>query len=355
MDGFNYTELAVQSSSSLLSALKVIESSGYQIAFVVNEDEQVIGTISDGDIRRHLIKSKTLDSSICDIMNSNFLFLRMPYTVDSLSSLMEKAKSMKLRVLPVLNSENKLIDIIFLEKSLKRADLINSVLIMAGGKGVRLRPLTHDCPKPMLPINGRPMLESIIMDCINSGFKKFYISVNYMREVIMNHFGDGSLWNVNIIYLEEEECRPLGTAGSLGLLPACVNEPLLVMNGDVRTHVKFESVIDFHLDNKADITICAHEYNVDIPYGVIESVDSIYTRMIEKPTYKFLINTGIYVLNPSIFQGLDGLSFVDMPDLIDSSHDKGSVVSVCALQDYWIDIGRPEDYQKAQSDYAKLS
>ena len=226
---------------------------------------------------------------------------------------------------------------------------------MAGGRGVRLKPLTDTCPKPMLPINGEPMLKMILLDCIEAGFVDFHFSVNYMKDVIKNYFGDGSDFGVKISYLEEQEHHPLGTAGSLGFLNNSENLPILVMNGDVRTQIKLNNVIATHLSNKADITICAHEHFIDIPFGVIESVNGLYTGMKEKPTYKYLVNAGIYVLDGSIVQRIIPGQRIDMPELIEDAYGSNSKVSVCPLKSYWIDVGRPEDYKRVQADYGRLN
>ena len=190
----------------------------------------------------------------------------------------------------------------------------NYALIMAGGRGSRLKPITNNCPKASSPINGKPILEIILEQCIDCGIRKIFISVNYLAEKIINHFGDGANWNVKIEYLKES--KPLGTAGALNLLPDRIKDEIFVINGDVLTKTNFQDVLKYHSSNKADITVCAREHVISSPYGVIE-VDGIYFKsMIEKPSFRQLVNAGIYVINPSILKLIKPDKFIDMPELI---------------------------------------
>ena len=350
MENISLTKIIISPEKTLLEALRLIDQNGLQTAFIVTSESKVLGVVTDGDIRRALINESSLDNRIDQFMNKDFLCLReKSFNKD----IVELGIKRKLKVLPILSQENVLIDLLELDiKSIQERN--NPVVLMAGGKGTRLRPLTNQCPKPMLPINGKPMLESILIDCIDSGFKKFFISVNFMKEMIMDYFGDGTPWNVDISYLEESEDKPLGTAGCLGMLPDGLSDPILLMNGDVRTHVKLDRVLDFHYEMASGATLCAHEHLVDIPFGVIELEGNYLSQIVEKPSFTYLINAGIYVLSPEAIRLIKTGERLDMPDLIKRIRANKKQISVCPLQDYWIDVGRPEDYKKVQNDYATL-
>tara|TARA_B100000674_G_scaffold62902_1_gene43603 strand:- start:25762 stop:26832 length:1071 start_codon:yes stop_codon:yes gene_type:complete len=344
------TKLLISPEKTLLEALRLIDQNGLQTAFVASSDNKVLGVITDGDIRRALINEIGLNNRIDKFMNTDFLYLSEK---DINRDIVELGVKRKLKVLPILDKELILIDLFELDaKSVQERN--NSVVLMAGGKGTRLRPFTNQCPKPMLPINGKPMLESILLDCIDSGFKKFFISVNFMKEVIIDYFGDGTSWNVDISYLEEAEDKPLGTAGCLGMLPDGLTDPILLMNGDVRTHVKLDRVLDFHDDTSSGATLCAHEHLVDIPFGVLELEGNYLSQIVEKPSFTYLINAGIYVLPPESIRLIKVDERIDMPELLKRIRATKKQISVCPLQDYWIDVGRPEDYKKVQKDYATI-
>ena len=233
-------DLKVQSSSSLFDALRRIEESGYRLCFVEDSANRVVGIISDGDIRRHLIKNGSLVDQCDSAMNPNFIYLNQNYTKNELNSVLNECANQKTELVPVLDASKSLVDIYFPTEIRKQKNLSIPVVIMAGGKGTRLRPYTESCPKPMLPVNGKPIIHHIIDDLLVSGFSDFYLSVNYKKEQIIDYFGDGSSFSANISYLEED--KPLGTAGSLGLLPESLSSPILVINGDVRSHMDLSKI-----------------------------------------------------------------------------------------------------------------
>ena len=218
---------------------------------------------------------------------------------------------------------------------------------MAGGKGTRLRPDTESCPKPMLEIDGKPILEIILDNCISNGFRYFYISVNYLKEQIIDYFSDGTRWGVSIKYLVED--KPLGTAGSLQLLPDSITEPILVLNGDILTRFNPRDLIDFHIRNGAQATLCAREVSFTIPFGIVQTDGTYLTTFSEKPTFQYLVNVGVYSIDPRILKLLRPNYYTDMPTLLDSARKRNYRVAVCPIHDYWIDIGSHKSLRLADS------
>jgi len=220
---------------------------------------------------------------------------------------------------------------------------------MAGGFGKRLRPLTENCPKPMLKLGGKPVLEILLTKFIASGFKNFYISTHYLPEVIQDYFGDGSAWNVKITYVHE--MSPLGTGGALGLLPDNIPDlPLVLINGDVLTNLDFEKVLQFHNKNKAAATMCVKNHEYQVPFGVINIDDNKVVSMIEKPTHRFMINAGVYIVGQNIIRAVEKNIPIDMPALLERHIAIGEDVLTFPIHEYWLDIGRLDDYARAQSD-----
>tara|TARA_R110000851_G_scaffold13043_2_gene44828 strand:- start:158 stop:838 length:681 start_codon:yes stop_codon:yes gene_type:complete len=224
---------------------------------------------------------------------------------------------------------------------------------MAGGFGTRLRPLTDNCPKPLLKVGDKPILEIVLNSFIRSGFKNFYISTHYLPEMIKDYFGDGSKWKVNITYVHEKE--PLGTGGALGLLPNDVPDlPLFLINGDVLTNVDFEKVLEFHNKQKAHATMCVRDYEYQVPFGVIQGQDNKVINMQEKPVEHYFINAGIYIVSPELRRSVSKNRYIDMPSLLESSIEQEKDVVMYPVREYWLDIGRIEDYKRAQLDIINL-
>ena len=257
--------------------------------------------------------------------------------------------------IPIFTKDNELIGLEISQDLLPNSSKLlipNYALLMAGGKGTRLKPITNDCPKPLLPINGKPILEIILEQCINSGIRNFYISVHYLSEKIINYFGDGSKWNVNIEYLKEN--IPLGTAGALKLLPNNLKNPIIVINGDVLTKTNFREILKYHSDNNADITICAREHKLSSPYGVIKVQGIKFKSMIEKPSFSQLVNAGIYVVNPNVIKKIKPNQYLDMPELINLNQKSKKNIIVYPVHEYWIDIGKPESLNKADFEWNEV-
>jgi len=250
-----------------------------------------------------------------------------------------------------LNDEGKLVGIEILGELLKVPSRDNWVVLMAGGLGARLRPLTDEVPKPMIPIGQKPILETILENFIEYGFKNFFISVHYKDHVIRNYFKDGSRWDVNIQYLSEDE--RLGTAGALSLLPGKPSEPVFVMNGDLLTKINFSQLLNFHQEHKLVATMCVREYDFQVPYGVL-TLEGHYIKGIEeKPTQNFFVNAGIYVLEPQALQAIPQGRFYDMPQLFKDLMSEGSATAAFPIREYWIDIGRMRDLIRANGDFGE--
>jgi dTDP-glucose pyrophosphorylase/predicted transcriptional regulator len=336
----------ISSISSIREAISVIDKTSSQIALVV-KNGYLEAVVTDGDIRRALLRGETLDNPVKNIMCKNFIFLPEMATEKEALTLM-KVKSLK--QIPILDKERRVIKLILLDELIKPERLPNDVVIMVGGEGKRLGLLTKNCPKPMLKINGKHILEIILEQCIDAGFVNFYFSVNYLKEQIKNYFQDGLKWNVRINYLEED--KPLGTAGSLSLLPTQMkNDPTLILNGDILTKIDYNSLIQFHKNNNADISLCASEYRTNIPYGVISIDDKGIPSLNEKPNLKYLINAGIYLLEPIIFNLIPKNNFFDMPELIKKAKEKKYKVNIFPIHEYWKDIGYPEGLLKTTKDW----
>ena len=334
----DFEKLKIDQGTPVLEAMRLIDQGAAQIALVVDEHQRLTGTLTDGDIRRGLLHGETLEAPVEQLMNRKFRFVR---SSEDQTKVLEMMRTEVLRQIPVLDENDRVVQLLLLHELLNPHQLNNSVVIMAGGKGTRLRPHTEDCPKPMLPVGGKPMLKILLEKLISSGFYNFYFSVNYLKEQIIDYFQDGARWGVKITYLEES--KPLGTAGSLSLLPRIINEPFLVINGDVMTKLNPVQLLRFHSDHQANATLCARNYSVEVPFGVVktEADDVELLNFEEKPTYSHLVNTGIYVIDPALLSLIAPNKFTDMPSLLESAKESGHKVVVCPMHEYWLDVGNP--------------
>lgn len=331
-------------------ALAVIDKEALRGAIVVDENKKLLGLVSDGDIRRGLLSGISLDDSVDKVMNSQPTVATTGTCKEQLIELME---SKEILSIPIVEN-GVVVGLQTLHESLSTPKVENPVFLMAGGFGTRLRPLTNNCPKPLLKVGDKPILEITLLSFIKSGFVNFYISTHYMPEMIQEHFGDGSKWGVNITYVYEDS--PLGTGGALGLLPNNIPQlPLIMMNGDILTNIDFQKLLAFHVNESADATMCVREYEYQIPYGVIQGEHGRISSMVEKPVQIFHINAGIYVINPSTIKQVAPHTTIDMPTLLESEISEEGKVMMFPIHEYWLDIGRMEDYQRAQVDIHTLN
>ncbi|WP_028862342.1 nucleotidyltransferase family protein [Psychromonas aquimarina] len=335
--------------NTIREALEVIDREALRGAIIVAPNNKLLGVVSDGDIRRGILSGISLDDCVSKVMNTKPTTATTEVSKGQLIELME---SKEILSIPIIEA-GIVVGLQTLHESLSIQKLDNPVFLMAGGFGTRLRPLTNNCPKPLLKVGDKPILEITLLNFIKSGFINFYISTHYMPEMIMNHFGDGSKWGVNITYVYEDS--PLGTGGALGLLPADLPKlPLIMMNGDILTNVNFKKVLDFHNNESADASMCVREYEYQIPYGVIQGDAGKITSMAEKPTQFFHINAGIYVVNPEVIKQVKTNEKIDMPTLLEHKIEAQGNVMMFPIHEYWLDIGRMEDYQRAQVDIVSL-
>lgn len=346
-----WKNVAIKPKHTIRDALEIINREALRVALVVDDEQYLIGVVTDGDIRRGLLKNFSLEEPVSLVMNTNPMTARFGSSRDRMISLMEQRGILSL---PLVDSLGKVVGLETLHSALHQPKYDNPVFLMAGGFGKRLRPLTDTCPKPMLKIGNKPILETVIRSFIKAGFVNFYISTHYMSEQIQTHFGDGSALGVKITYIHEDE--PLGTGGALGLLPADMPDdlPLIMMNGDVLTKVDFQHLLNFHLQNEADATMCVHEYDYQIPYGVINGEGNRITSMVEKPIQRFYVNAGIYVVSPEVIRSVPKNHRVDMPTLLEQHMKKREKVLMFPIHEYWLDIGRMEDFNRAQADILSL-
>lgn len=326
--------------------MNTLQEGSLQIVVVVDSSDRLLGVVTDGDVRRGLMKGLSLSDSVSDILNSS------PATVSvkaSQGAIMDVFRRTKVKQLVVIDDDRVVHGIVSLEEILLPPVRTSPVLLMAGGKGRRLLPLTKDCPKPLLCVGDRPLLETIMDGLIREGFCDFFISVNYKKEMIKEHFGDGSSRGVSIRYLEEDE--PLGTAGALGLLPDSISQPVIVMNGDVLTGLSVGSLLDYHRNFSPSLTLCVREYEVTVPYGVVESDNGMVSTIREKPSFRYSVNAGIYVVDPGVVSEVQSGAYLDMTDLIQMTLTKGMEIRTFQVEDYWIDIGHLDDYERANREF----
>ncbi|WP_318401304.1 nucleotidyltransferase family protein [Photobacterium leiognathi] len=345
---YNWKKILLLPTSTIRDALTIIDNESLQIALVVLNNK-LVGTVTDGDIRRGLLNNISLNDSIDKVMNKSPLTADYTFSKSTLISLLE---SKKISSIPILK-KGELVGLETLHHLLSKPRLDNPVFIMAGGFGTRLSPLTDNCPKPLLKVGNKPILEIILQRFVDAGFHNFYISTHYLPEMIKEYFGDGSQWNVNITYVHED--KPLGTGGALGLLPDTIEQlPLIMTNGDVLTNLDINALLEYHNKEDAIATMCVREYDYQIPYGVVDKDGNRVMGMTEKPTYKFHVNAGIYVVTPKLFNSVKENTNIDMPTLLESFIKDDNKVILYPLTEYWLDIGQMNEYKQAQKDIISL-
>jgi len=320
------------------------------IVLVADEHDALIGTITDGDIRRALISKYNLNSHLLDFMCTN---PSCAIEGDNKQEILEKMKSLGIIHMPILNSLGQIIKLETLGQLLTNKKHDNTVFLMAGGFGKRLKPLTDKLPKPLINIGSKPILEIIIEQFIEHGFHNFIISTHFKASMITDYFGDGGKWNVQIKYVHEKE--PLGTAGALGLLPKNMPDlPIIIMNGDILTKVNFNELLEYHNKNKAIATMCMRDYSFQVPYGVLKIQKNTIIDIVEKPTHNFFINAGIYVIDSKITSQVNGLHYLDMPTLMTNQIELNETVNSFPIHEYWMDIGRINELNKANQEVASM-
>lgn len=282
-------------------------------------------------------------------MNSQLTAVPASMSRDEMLTLMRR---MTIHHLPLVDDAGRVVGLATLDELVGAGERPNWVVLMAGGLGTRLQPLTDECPKPLLTVGGKPILETILESFAEQGFRRIFLSVNYKAEMIRSHFGTGDRWGVQVEYLHEN--TRLGTAGALSLLPEKPSDPIVVMNGDLLTRTNFDNLLQFHIAQGATATMSVREYSFQVPYGVVR-LDGTHIKAIEeKPVQKFFVNAGIYALSPDVLDHLPAETFFDMPTLFEHLIVAGKTTAAYPLREYWLDIGRLEEFERAQREWVRI-
>ena len=328
---------------SILDALRSMDKSGNGIALVVDDDERLLGTLTDGDIRRALMKSATLESVVAPFLSPKFISV---FPGAGRAEVLDLMHARKIEQIPIVDEHGQLRGLHLLHELIGAVELPNTAVIMAGGQGMRLRPLTEHLPKPMLKVAGRPILERIVLHLVGCGIRHIYISVHYLGKIIEDYFEDGDRFGCRIEYLKEKE--PLGTGGALSLLPEAPRCPLVVMNGDLITQANIPAMLDFHADGDYAATMAVRRYSHQVPFGCVELKEGRIVRLDEKPILEKAINAGIYVINPALLKKIPK-QFFPITELFSACMSRGESVGAFEVEDEWIDVGQREQLKSGHA------
>ncbi len=343
--------ILVSPTQSVREALECMNQNSKGIVLVVDESNRLLGTVTDGNIRRAILEGIPLEAQLSNLIGTDPTYPN-PVTANegaSPSELLALLREYQIHQIPLLDGDRRVVDLVTVDDLTPKNHLPVTAVVMAGGLGTRLRPLTNETPKPMLPVGGRPLMEHIIEGLREVGITQVNVTTHYKPEVITNHFGDGTDFGVSIEYVAEEQ--PLGTAGALGLLDVSAG-PRLVINGDILTKVDYRAMLAFHRENEADLTIGVRGLDVKVPYGVVETNGATVRKLKEKPVISFFVNAGIYLLDPGVSEFIPNGQHMDMTDLIQKLLLNERQVISFPISEYWIDIGQREDYDQALLDLA---
>ena len=332
----------------MIETLRRIDQGNLQLA-LVERDGKIVGTVTDGDVRRALLGGVGLDASVERVMNRTPIVAPAGISNAAALTLMRRHS---IHQLPIVDVEGRVIEVKLIDDLACLQPSDHWVVLMAGGLGSRLKPLTDDTPKPLIRVGDKPILETVLTGFVKAGFGKFFISINYKAEMIREYFGDGSAWGVDISYLEERD--RLGTAGALSLLPERPTQPFFVMNGDLLTTVNFDQMLKYHREQQAFSTVCVREHSITVPFGVVDFDDHRLLGIREKPTQKFFVNAGVYLLDPGVLDHL-AAERRGRHAVVDRADDRGGKTSVVfPLREYWIDVGRLDDLQRASDEFQRI-
>jgi len=347
---YDWKEVILKPSDTIEKAILTLNCEALGILMIADSDNRLIGTVTDGDIRRALVGRSGMDTELVDIMQ------KKPTTAtvkESRLVILDLMKRNGIDQMPILDIDGKIVGLETLHHLLENKKYDNPVFLMAGGFGSRLKPLTDETPKPLLKVGSKPILETILKQFIEFGFHNFFVSTHYKAEMVRDYFGSGSQWGVRIEYVHED--KPLGTAGSLGLLPSDLSDlPILMMNGDLLTKVNFNQLLSYHIEQGGIATVCTREYDFQVPYGVIETNNYNVTNITEKPIHKFFVNAGIYVLESDLVSMVDGLGYLDMPNLLEQQIKNNKQVNTFPIHEYWLDIGQIDEFERANQEISTV-
>jgi dTDP-glucose pyrophosphorylase len=351
MNEKNLKNLCVSPEHTIREAMERVDCGACGIVLVVDAEKHLVGTITDGDLRRAILAGSDLESPVSVLLGKKVSTqYPRPVTIplgEKRETILELLHKNDLRHLPILDNDGRIVDLVMMDDLIPTQDLPLQAVIMAGGMGTRLKPLTDDLPKPMLPVGGKPVMELMIEQLRQVGIRRVNISTHYKPEKISDHFGDGSTFGVELNYVNED--KPLGTVGALGLIDA-PTEPMLVINGDILTQVDFRAMLAYHQEHQAVMTIAVHQYDIKVPYAVIECEGSRVCSLKEKPQIHFLVNAGVYLLDPKAYEFIPNGEHFNMTDLIQRLLDSDHIVASFPIIEYWLDIGQLADYEQAQND-----
>ncbi|MDO9057262.1 MAG: nucleotidyltransferase family protein [Sulfuricurvum sp.] len=333
--------------STVRDALQIINNGAMQMAIVTDDQGKLLGTLTDGDIRRGLLDGLSLGDTVETILHTTPTVATLS---DTKEDILKKALNKKLHQIPIVDDQYRVLGIQEINDLIQPATKPNMVVLMVGGLGSRLRPLTEETPKPMLKVGNKPILQTIVERFAEYGFSEIIMCVNYKSHIIQDYFGDGSAFGVTITYIFEEE--RMGTAGALSLLKTLPNEPFFVMNGDLLTNINFDHLCNYHLAQNAMATMCVREYDFQVPYGVVNMEGNTILSIQEKPVHKFYVSAGIYMLSPDVIRYIPKNQFYDMPSLFETLIQQQQKALSFLIREYWLDIGQMEEYERANQEYA---
>ena len=342
---YKIDEIKINQNASIKEALEVIDKGAIKVAVVLSDDGLLLGMLNDGDIRRALLKGMSLGDSIAGIINKHPVVANIN---DTKERILELANEKKLHQIPII-SNGKLIGIQDIREFLAPKNKPNKVILMVGGLGTRLRPLTNDVPKPMLDVGNKPILHTIVENFAKYGYTDIIMCVNYKSEIIKEYFGNGDKFGVKIEYVLES--KRMGTAGALSLLKERPKDDFFVMNGDLLTNVNFEYLHEYHKDSNAGASICIRKYEMQVPYGVVNVRANKVTSIEEKPTQSFFVSAGIYMFSPIVLDFIPKGVFYDMPTLFSELLKHDFPIHPFPIREYWLDIGRMDEYRRANDEY----
>ena len=325
--------------------MEAIQRGACWIALVVDKDKRLLGLITDGDVRRAILAGASLDDPVGPHMQTNFTAVAPAM---GRSEVLDLMRARTFNQIPIVDEAGKLVGLHLLREIIGAVERPNWAVIMAGGRGEQLRPLTDNVPKPMIKVAGRPILERIVLHLVGFGIRRIFLSINYLSELIEQHFGDGSRFGCRIEYLRES--RPLGTGGALSLLSEKPEDPLLVLNGDLLTEFDVGSMIAFHSGGRYAATMGVHDYVQSVPFGVLDIAEGRVLGIREKPTMTYPTNAGIYVLNPALLERVPRDTMYTIPALVEDCLARGESVGAFPIEDDWLDVGHPQELQRARGE-----
>lgn len=341
--------------STLRDAIAKMNENRMGVILVVDSCRHLLGMITDGDVRRAVLAKLDLFSKVTAVLeskiNTQYATPLVAFDGEEKAVYLKLLQESRLSHLPILNKKKQVVGLVSSDDLMTESLIPVKAMVMAGGRGARLHPLTEDLPKPMLRVGDRPLLEIIIDQLKTAGIKNVNVTMHHKAEKITEHFGDGDNFGVKLNYVSEN--RPLGTGGALGLIQPS-DETLLVINGDILTQVDFKAMHQFHREYKADMTVAVRQYDFQVPYGVVKCDGPRVLRLQEKPIYNFFVNAGIYLLEPTVNPFIPGSERFDMTDLIQNLVNGGRRVISFPVHEYWLDIGEHSDYNKAQEEAGKF-